>query len=69
MANLKLGQDVANKRKRKNTVAHIVANSYPLWQADRMRCYGSLINISPSSWFIVVVHGLFSCLTDGLFCS
>ena len=30
MANLNLGQDVANKRERKLIVAHIVAKSYPL---------------------------------------
>ena len=31
MANLNLGQDdVANKRERKQTAAHIVAKSYPL---------------------------------------
>ena len=30
MANLNLGQDVANKRERKYTVSHIVAKSYPL---------------------------------------
>ena len=29
---LKLGQDVANKRERKGTVAHNVAKSYPLYQ-------------------------------------
>ena len=30
MANLNLGQDVANKRERKKTAAPIVANSCPL---------------------------------------
>ena len=30
MANLNLGQDVANKRERKQTAAHIVVKSYPL---------------------------------------
>ena len=30
MANLNLDQDVANKRERKKTTAHIVAKSYPL---------------------------------------
>ena len=30
MANLNLGQDVANKRERKRPAAHIVAKSYPL---------------------------------------
>ena len=30
MASLNLGQDVANKRERKNTAAHIVAKCYPL---------------------------------------
>ena len=33
MANLILGQDVANKTEREQTAAHIVANSYPLWPA------------------------------------
>ena len=48
MANLNLCQDVANKRERKQRIAHIVAKSYPLWQAVRMRRYDSLININPS---------------------
>ena len=48
MASLNLGQNVANKRERKQTAAHIVAKSYPLWQAVGMHCYGSLININPS---------------------
>ena len=43
MPNLYLGQDVANKRERKQTAAHIVAKSYPLGQAVRMSRYGSLI--------------------------
>ena len=30
MASLNLGQDVANKRERKQTAAHIVAQSYSL---------------------------------------
>ena len=30
MANLNLGQDVANNRERKETAAHIEAKSYPL---------------------------------------
>ena len=30
MANLNLGQDVANKRERKYTAVHIVAKPYPL---------------------------------------
>ena len=30
MANLNLGQDLTNKRERKQTAAHIVARSYPL---------------------------------------
>ena len=30
MANLNLGQDVANKRERKQTAAQIVAKAYPL---------------------------------------
>ena len=48
MANLTLGQDVANKGERKQTAAHVVAKSYLLYQAARMRRYGSLININPS---------------------
>ena len=48
MASLNSGQDVANKRERKLTSAHIVAKSYLLWQAVRLRRYGSLININPS---------------------
>ena len=48
MADLYLGQDVANKRERKQTAAHIVAKPYPLYLAVRMRRYGSLFNINPS---------------------
>ena len=33
MANLNLGQDVANKTERKMPAVHIVAKSYPYWQA------------------------------------
>ena len=51
MANLNLGQDVANERERKKTAAHKVAIFYPLWLAVRMRRYGSLFNISPSGFF------------------
>ena len=49
MANLKLGQDVANARERKCTTANIVIISYPLKQAVKMRRYRSLININPSA--------------------
>ena len=48
MANLNLGQDVANKTKRKQTTTHIVAKSYRLQLAVRMCRYGSLIKIYPS---------------------
>ena len=48
MANLILGQDVANKRKRQQTAANLVSKCYSLQQAARMRRYGSLININPS---------------------
>ena len=48
MASLNLGQDVANKRERKYIAVHIVAKSYPLYIAVRMRRYGSLIKINPS---------------------
>ena len=51
MANLFLGQDVANKSERRQTAAHIVAKSYLLWLAVRMRRYGSLININPSGLY------------------
>ena len=47
MANLNLGQDVANYREKTQTAAHIVAKSYLIWQAGRICCYGSLININP----------------------
>ena len=53
MANLNLGQDVANKREIKYTAAHIVAKSYPLYLAEEMRRYGSLIYINPSGSFHV----------------
>ena len=46
MTNLNFGQDVANKRERKQTAAHIVAKSYPLKQAAGMRRHGSLLNIN-----------------------
>ena len=49
MANLNLGQDVANKRERKYTAAHIVAKYENLYQAAGMRRYGSLSNINPSA--------------------
>ena len=54
MANLNLGRDVANKRVRKYTAAHKVANSYPLYLAVRMRRYGSLIKINPSGCIIIL---------------
>ena len=53
MASLNLGQDVANKRERKQTAAHIVARSYSLYLAVKMCRYGSLININPSAIRIV----------------
>ena len=43
MASLDVGQDVANKRERKETAAHIVAKSI----AVRLRRYGSLIKSNP----------------------
>ena len=49
MVNLNLGQDVVNKTK---TASHIVAKLYPLQQVVRMRRYGSLINIYPSSTYV-----------------
>ena len=48
MASLNIGQDVANKRERKETAVHIVAKSYPLYLAVKMGRYGSLMNINPS---------------------
>ena len=49
MANLNLGQNVANNSEnRKQTAAHIVAKSYPLWQAVGIHRYGSLANINLS---------------------
>ena len=47
MAIVNVGQDVANKI---DIVAYEVAKSYPLWQAVKMRRYGSLININPSAF-------------------
>ena len=58
MASLNLGQDVANKRERKWSAAHIVAKSYPLLLAVGMRRYGSLINMNPSGsmhWTVVLL--------------
>ena len=63
MANLNLGQDVANTRERK-TAANIVAKSYSLEQAVGMHRYGSLININTSgskaclAWIIMHVDSL-----------
>ena len=48
MANLNLGQDVANKRERKQTAAPLVAKSHTHKQAAGRSRYGSLININPS---------------------
>ena len=48
MANLILGQDVANKRERKQTADHILLRFYLLQKAAVIRRYGSLININPS---------------------
>ena len=52
MADLNLGQDVANKRERKQAATHVVAISYPLQQAVGMHRYGSLININPSGFTV-----------------
>ena len=46
MANLNLGQDVANKGERKQTATHKFS---PPQLAVRMGRYGSLITINPSS--------------------
>ena len=48
MASLKFRPRCGQKRERKQTAVHIVANSYPLYLAVRMRRYGSLIKINPS---------------------
>ena len=48
MSSLHVGQDVANKRERKQTAAHIVAKSYLLYTAVKMYRYGCLININLS---------------------
>ena len=50
MANLHLGQDVANNRERKKTISHIVAKSYPLVVVVGMLRYDSLINPSDLIW-------------------
>ena len=50
MANRNLGQDVANKKERKSTIADKVAKSYSQLQAVGMRRYGSLIIINPSGF-------------------
>ena len=57
MANLNLGQDVANKVERKLTAVLTVAKSYLLKQAEKMRRYGSLVNINPS----VLLEPVSSC--------
>ena len=46
MSYFNLGQNVANLIEKN---LNVVAKSNPLWQADRMRRYGSLININPSA--------------------
>ena len=56
MASLNIGKDVANKRERKQTAAHIVTKSYPLYIAVKMCRYGSLINIDPSALHEVCFH-------------
>ena len=50
MANLNLGQDVANKRERKKTAAHLVT------QAVGMHRYGSPFNINPSGLVVVATQ-------------
>ena len=47
MANLNVGQDVANKREIRDMDFNEVAKSYTLQQATIMRRYSSLININP----------------------
>ena len=55
MANLNLGQDVANNREGKYTVAHKVAKSYPLYQIVGLCRYGSLIKINPSEYYHSII--------------
>ena len=50
MPNLILGQDVANKRQRKLTVAKSFIQPIKLWR------YGSLININPSGRVLLSSH-------------
>ena len=42
------------KETKKQTAAHIVANSYPLQQAAGMHRYGSLFNINPFDMQVVL---------------
>ena len=60
MANLNLGQDVANKIERKQRTAHIVGKSYPRYQAIRMRRYGSLITSTPLDETLALFRRFFS---------
>ena len=54
MVNLNLSQDVANKREKILTAAHIKwpIKSYPTLLSSVMHRYGSLININPSGIFL-----------------
>ena len=67
MPSLSLGQDVANKRDKETIgiAGHIVAKSYPLYQAVGLCRFGSLININPSDVGLL----LHCCLPDMLLIS
>ena len=54
MASHNLGQNVAHKRERIKTAAHIVAKFYPLYLVVKMCRYGSLININHSGLCICI---------------
>ena len=65
MANLKYGQDVANKREKIYTTAK-VAKSYPLSPAVQTRRYLSLITINPSATYDIL-HSLSAVLSQAWF--
>ena len=53
MANLNLGHDVANKRKKIDIAVHVVAKLSPVAVASSKNAwYGSLVNINPSNSYV-----------------
>ena len=56
MANVNIGQDVANKRKITCMAGHIVSKYYSV----KMSRYGSLINVNPSELSQVHIGKLFN---------